>query len=505
MGTRIRLPRLVLLAALTGIGSTVFGCLQPAKEAPAVNPVSSPTNASRSLEGSPARTAASPTPAAPSAAASPATAAPPASPAGPSPDPSAVAVIAAIAAAAQPLTGSPTDYDALIAQLADVDFVLLGEPSHGTHEVYEERAEITRRLIDEAGFSGLVIEGDWPDAWRVDRYVRGIGDDTTPAEALGEFDEFPEWMWRNDAFAELVGWLHERNGALPYERQAGVYGMDLYSLPESIAAVAPELRPFDAAAAARAERRYTCAGTTGTLDPSGEGRSCEQQVGAVLREAMEVADAVPPAEGEQADRAFSAVQNARIVVNGRRYAIGEGGATEPPWNIRDRHMGETVSALREHLLRTGRSGKLVIWAHNSHIGDARATDVADRGQLNLGQLVREESGVESVLVGFSTYTGTVTAAHRWGDPAVQMDVLPALPGSHPELLHEVSQVAADDFLVFLGPEAPAPLRDERLERYIGVIYLPQTERQSHYFGTVIADEYDVLIHLDETTAVRPLD
>lgn len=405
----------------------------------------------------------------------------------------------------QPLTGAPGDYDALIARLADADVVLLGEPSHGTAEVYEERAEISRRLIEEAGFAGIAIEGDWPDARRVDRYVRGLGDDTTPSEALADFDVFPQWMWRNEQFAELVAWLRDHNSSLPYPRQAAVYGIDVYSIPESLAAVPAELRPFDPYAAARAERRYECAGETGIVNPRDEQAPCSERVEQVLRDAVTLAEAVPPGDTEEADDAFSAVQNARIVVNGRRYTIGAAAAGESSWNIRDRHMAETLWALRDHLLSTGRTGRLVVWAHNSHIGDARATDVARRGQLNLGQLAREQPGIESVLVGFSTYTGTVTAADNWDEPAEQMDVLPALPGSHPDLLHAVSLAGPGDFLVSLGPEAPAPLHAERLERYIGVIYRPETERQSHYFSTSIADEYDVLVHLDETTAVQPLD
>ncbi len=198
------------------------------------------------------------------------------------------------------------------------------------------------------------------------------------------------------------------------------------------------------------------------------------------------------------------MQNARIVVNGRRYTLGEGADGESSWNIRDRHMAETL--WRCATTWSGRAAAIDSSSgRTTRVGDARATEVAGRGQLNLGQLVRERPGVESVIVGFSTYTGTVTAAHDWGEPAQEMDVLPALPGSHPDLLHEVSRSSADEFLVVLGADAPPPLREERLERYIGVIYRPETERVSHYFATRIAEEYDLLIHLDETTAVRPLE
>ena len=506
MAEVLRNVRFLLLAVLGCAGVIVSACSslgQPS--AGATTPVG-PTGTGAG--GSPTETASASVDPQASASARPATPPPSAAPearstlaASPAADASA---IAAVEGDVQPLTGNPGDYDALIQRLARADVVLLGEPSHGTQEVYEERAEITRRLIDEAGFSGVVIEGDWPDAWRVDRYVRGLGEDATTDDALGEFDSFPEWMWRNAVFAELVGWLRDRNGSLPYEAQAGVYGMDLYSLPESIAAVPEELRSFDPTAAARAERRYACAGPSGTMDSHEDGPSCAEHVRAALQHAIEVGEAVGE-DAEDADRAFSAVQNARIVVNGRRYALGEGGVNEPSWNTRDRHMAETLWTLRDHLRRTGRTGRLVVWAHNSHIGDARATDVAERGQLNLGQLVREQPDIESALVGFSTYTGTVTAASDWGAPGVVMEVVPALSGSHPELLHGVAEAGPRDFLVFLGPDAPAPLREERLERYIGVIYRPQTERVSHYFATRIADEYDALIHVDETTALEPLD
>jgi erythromycin esterase-like protein len=323
-----------------------------------------------------------------------------------------VAEVAAVAAAARPLRGDPDDHDELLARMGDADVVLLGEPSHGTHEVYAERAEITRRLIEEAGFSGVAIEGDWPDAWRADRYVRGIGEDATPAEALAEFDAFPEWMWRNEVVADLVGWLRERNAGLPYAEQAGIYGLDLYSLPESTVAVAEELRPIDAAAAAQADRRYACTGVTAFPAPHDETTECSEHVREALREAQAVLDAVPEGRTEEADRAFSAAQNARIVVNGRRYTLGEGAEDESSWNIRDRHMAETLWSIRDHLRETGRSGRLVVWAHDSHIGDARATEVAERGQLNLGQLVRERSGVRSFLLGFSTYTGCRRAIRR---------------------------------------------------------------------------------------------
>jgi erythromycin esterase-like protein len=427
----------------------------------------------------------------------------------PQPDPSSAvgadsADVAAIAAAVHPLTGAAEDYDALIDRIGDADLVLLGEPSHGSHEVYEERATITRRLIEEEGFAGLVIEGDWPDAWRVDRYVRGIGPDRSAAEALAGFDTFPEWMWRNEVFAEFVEWLRARNAPLPYERQAGVYGLDLYSLDESTDAAPVELRAIDPDAAERVADRYACTDGPVASDPSPGAPTCADQVREALRDAAAVVSSVDAARPERADRAFSASQHARIVVNGRRYTLGEDADGDSTWNIRDRHMAETVLALRDHLSRTGRSGRLVVWAHDSHVGDASATAMTDRGQIDLGQLVRERDDVEPVLVGFSTYTGTVTAADDWGLPGREMDVVPALPESHAALLHAVAVDGPDDFLVFLGPDAPAPLREERLERYIGVIYRPETERLSHYFESVIADEYDVVIHLDRTTAIRAL-
>jgi erythromycin esterase-like protein len=404
-----------------------------------------------------------------------------------------------------PIEGSLADEDGLFARLAPADIVLLGEPSHGTHEVYEARAALSSRLIDEAGFAGVVIEADWPDAWRVDRYVRGMSDDTSAAHALGEFDEFPAWMWRNEPFADFVEWLRQRNASLPYEERAGVYGMDVYSLADSLASVSPEVGRFDRRIADRLERRYRCAGPTGADTAHAAGPSCAEHVRAALADAAAVAAAVPASDAMGADRAFSALQNARVVVNGRSYFLGEESAGELPWNIRDAHMADTLWALREHLIRTGRSGRLVVWAHNSHIGDARETEVAQRGQLNLCQLVRESEAIESVLVGFSTYAGTVTAADSWGGDQQLMDVVPALPESHAGVLHGAALLSSPDFFVLLGDEAPSALHAERQERYIGVIYLPQSELMSHYLSARLAEEYDVVVHLDRTSGVRALD
>ena len=404
-----------------------------------------------------------------------------------------------------PVEASLANEGALFDVVAAADVVLLGEPSHGSHEVYQARAELSARLIDDAGFSGVVIEADWPEAWRVDRYVRGIGPDRTAAQALGEFDEFPVWMWRNEPFAAFVEWLRERNSGLSYAEQAGVYGMDLYSVAESVLAAPPQVQPFDAAAAARMERRYQCAGATGTETSPDPGPSCAGQLRSALDEAESLTAAVPATDPAAADRSFSAAQNARIVVNGRRYFLGEEAAGEQSWNIRDQHMAETLWVLRDHLMRTGRTGQLVVWAHNSHIGDASATEVAERAQLNLGQLVRDNSEVDAALVGFSTYTGTVTAADYWDADAEQMDIVPALPESHEAVLHEVALGTSPNFYVVLGDGAPAQLDVERLERYIGAIYRPDSERISHYLTSRLADEYDVVVHIDRTTAVQALE
>ncbi len=394
--------------------------------------------------------------------------------------------------------------DELLERAASARYVLLGEASHGTDEFYRERAAITRRLIAEAHFTAVAIEGDWPAAHRVNRYVRGVGADTSAEQALGDFRRFPSWMWRNEAVAEFVTWLRSHNDARdPGHRQAGFYGLDLYSPRTSMEAVVSHLRETDPAAAQRARERYACFDHFGR-DPqvyalqagiAGE-ESCERQVVEQLIELRERAATLAIGD-DDGDGRFYAEQNARLVVNAERYyrALFRGGIES--WNVRDAHMAETLDDLVAHLERTCGPAKVVVWAHNSHLGDARATETAREGELNLGQLVRERAGTDVLIAGFTTYAGTVTAASDWGGPALRRRVRPALAGSWEELLH--ARGAAR--LVLDAAQLPG----ERLQRAIGVIYRPETERVSHYLRARIAEQFDLVVHIDETHALAPLE
>jgi erythromycin esterase-like protein/predicted phosphoribosyltransferase len=405
----------------------------------------------------------------------------------------------------RPLTGTERDYDPLVERATATQFVLIGEASHGTHEFYRERAEITKRLITERGFTAVAVEADWPDAYRVNRFVRGESDDDSPEQALSDFRRFPVWMWRNTVVAEFVAWLREWNDALPESApKVGFYGLDLYSLHTSMEAVIAYLEEIDPEAAQRARQRYGC------FDQFGRGpqiyayeagiagaEPCEQQVVQQLVELRNQAAALAGRDAHaQADGHFYAEQNARLVVNAERYyrAMFRGGVQS--WNLRDQHMVETLEELTAHLERTSGQTKVAVWEHNSHLGDNRATEVGQAGQLNVGQLMRERHGPDTLLVGFTTYTGTVTAASDWGAPAERKHIRRALPGSWEELFHEQGLPA---FLL-----DTAGMRGRRLERAIGVVYRPETERISHYFNARLADQFDAVIHLDETHALEPL-
>jgi erythromycin esterase-like protein/adenine/guanine phosphoribosyltransferase-like PRPP-binding protein len=403
------------------------------------------------------------------------------------------------------LTGSERDYDPLVERATATRFVLIGEATHGTDEFYRERAELTKRLIAEGGFTAVAVEADWPDAYRLNRFVRGESEDRSAEEALSEFRRFPVWMWRNTVVAGFVGWLREWNDSLPSGApKVGFYGLDLYSLHRSMEAVIAHLEEVDPEAAQRARERYRCFDQFGR-DPQiyayeagiAGAEPCEQQVVEQLVELRNEVGRLAERDG-QVDGHFYAEQNARLVVNAERYyrAMFRGGVQS--WNLRDQHMAETLEELTAHLERTGGGPvKVAVWEHNSHLGDNRATEVGQAGQLNVGQLVREHHGRDALLLGFTTYTGTVTAASDWDGPAERKLVRPALPGSWEELFHERG---VPGFLI-----DTAELHGRRLERAIGVVYRPETERISHYFNARLADQFDAVIHLDETHALEPLE
>jgi erythromycin esterase-like protein len=419
----------------------------------------------------------------------------------------------AIRKAAHPLDRREPDYGPLLDLVGDARFVLLGEASHGTHEFYRARAEITKRLIEEKGFTAVAVEADWPAAYRVNRYVRGASDDESATEALGDFERFPTWMWRNSDVLDFVGWLRQHNDSLPRgDSKMGFYGIDLYSMYASMEAVLAYLDRIDPEAAKRARYRYQCFGHFGEDSQAygyaasfGFSQPCEEEVVNQLVELRRSASDYMQMDGRVAeDEYFYAEQNARLVKNAEQYYRSMFGGRMQSWNLRDQHMAETLDALVSHFDRQGQHTKVAVWAHNSHLGDARFTEMGQRGELNVGQLVRELYGDDAVLVGFSTNTGTVTAASNWDEPPQRKRVRPALPESYEALFHSIEM---PDFLLILraAGEVAESLRKPRLERAIGVIYRPETERISHYFHAQLPGQFDAVIHFDETRAVEPLE
>ena len=414
---------------------------------------------------------------------------------------------------AHPLRDATGNYDPLMELVGEARFVLLGEASHGTHEFYKARAEITKRLIKEKGFTAVAVEADWPDAYRVNRYVRGAKDDANSDEALAGFKRFPTWMWRNLDVLDFVSWLRAYNDETGADAEkVGFYGLDLYSLHASIEAVLGYLDKVDSEAAKRARYRYSCfehfgenTQAYGYAASYGLTESCEREVLGQLVELRRRAAEYASRDGRvAADEFFFAEQNARLVKNAEEYYRTMFHGRVESWNKRDMHMAETLDALVTHLSGQGQRAKIAVWEHNSHLGDARATEIGESGELNVGQLVREKYGRQAVLVGFSTYTGTVTAASDWGAPAERKRIRPGLQGSYEALFHEAG---VENFLLVLrdASHLASALRGPRLERAIGVIYLPQTERLSHYFHARLPDQFDAMIHFDETRAVEPLE
>jgi len=414
---------------------------------------------------------------------------------------------------AHSLTGAKADFDPIMEMVGDARFVLIGEASHGTHDFYATRAEITKRLIEEKGFTGVAVEADWPDAYRINRFVRGGGDGTTAISALEDFKRFPMWMWRNADVLNFVGWLHEHNDALPKDKpKTGFYGLDLYSLYASMRAVLDYLDKVDPEAAQRARYRYSCFEAFGEEPQSygyaasfGMSKTCEDEAVRQLVELQQQAAEYIKRDGILAeDEQFFAEINARVVVDAEEYYRSMFRGRVSSWNLRDRHMVDTLDSLARHLDKQVGQSKFVVWEHNSHLGDARATEMGSMGEWNVGQLVRERHGDEARLIGFTTYSGTVTAADDWDEPAKRKNVRPGLPGSYESLFHDTG---IPNFLLVLrdNKQLSDKLRGPHLERAIGVIYRPDTERISHYFNTRLSEQFDAILHLDETHALEPLD
>jgi erythromycin esterase-like protein len=389
--------------------------------------------------------------------------------------------------------------------------VLIGEETHGTSEFYRYRADLTRALIEQRRFGIVAVEADWPDAYRANRWVRGLDPDGTADDALADFARFPRWMWRNREVVRFLRWLKAANADRPHHAQVGFYGLDLYSLHRSMAQVIDYLDRVDPDAAGRARRGYAC------FDAFGEDvqlygyaaslnlrRSCEDEAVEQLVQLRRRAADYAARDGHlAADDYFVAEQNARVVRNAEMYyrAMFRGGVES--WNVRDRHMMDTLVTLAEHAAQQGRSAKVVVWAHNSHLGDARATSMEDLGELNLGQLAKERYGTACFSVGMTTHHGEVTAAHEWDEPAALRRVQPSLSGSYEHLFHETGLPAF--VLPLSNPEVKQALAGPRPERAIGVIYRPETERASHYFDAQLPRQFSAVVHVDRSHAVEPLE
>jgi protein-L-isoaspartate(D-aspartate) O-methyltransferase len=397
------------------------------------------------------------------------------------------------------------DLNPLLERIGSARIVLLGEATHGTSEFYRMRERITRELIIEKGFRFVAIEADWPDAARVDHYVRHF---QYPPSEWTAFARFPTWMWRNTEVRDFVSWLRKHNGTVEKSKRVAFHGLDLYSLYDSIRSVLNYLDEVDPQSASVARERYGCL-TPWQRDPATYGHAaltgsyptCEADVVRALTDLLAKRRAYAEHDGE---RFLDAEQNARLIANAERYYRIMYYGSRASWNLRDNHMFETLKNL---LAFHGPDSKAVVWAHNSHVGNAGATEMAARGEHNIGQLCRREFGDQAYLVGFGTHSGTVAAASAWDGPMEIKDIRPSLANSYERLCHATGHAR---FMLGLRGRSddlcgPAGLGKERLERAIGVIYRPETEMASHYFRANLPQQFDEYVWFDTTRAVTPLD
>ncbi len=403
---------------------------------------------------------------------------------------------------AHPLN-TPKDLDPLMDRIGDARIVMLGEASHGTHEYYTWRSYITKRLITEKGFRFIAVEGDWPDCYKLNRYIKDYTSKNSAADVLQTFDRWPAWMWANWETAALAEWLKRHNSTELHDRKAGFYGLDMYSLWESMESILQYLEKTDPQALKLAQDAYRC------FEPyrEGEGRDyasavrfvpilCENEVANLL---AEIRRKMPNYDHDY-EAAFSAEQNALIAVNAEGYyrSMLQGGAAS--WNARDRHMQETL----ERLLRFhGSKSKVIVWAHNTHIGDSRFTDMAIEGMQSIGELSRKAFRPdEVVLVGFGSYEGSVVAGNSWGDDMRIKDVPKGIHNSWEWCMH---LAGPENKLLLMNDFADTPLAEEPVgHRAIGVVYNPQYEHYSNYVPSVIAKRYDAFLYLDQTQALHPM-
>lgn len=396
------------------------------------------------------------------------------------------------------------ELDGMMQRIGSSRVVLIGEASHGTSEFYRMRQRITRRLVEEKGFNTIAIEGDWPDVARIDDYVRHRD---VPARSWEAFSRFPTWMWRNREVAEFVDWLRQHNLALEEADRVAMHGLDLYSLYRSASAVIAYLEQVDAELAEVARQRYGCLSpwqgdpaAYGHAALSGRYRSCENDVAMVLADLFAKQQELACGDRER-EAFFDAVQNARLSANAERYYRVMYYGSRASWNLRDQHMFDTLKAVMEF---HGPDAKVVVWAHNSHVGDARATEMSARGEHNIGQLTRQAFGEDMYAIGFGTDHGTVAAADNWGGDMRIMQVRPSHPQSYERVFHLTN--APGLLLGLRGGERELlkGLSAPRLQRAIGVIYRPETEMASHYFEAELPRQFDEYIWIDETHAVEPL-
>jgi len=397
---------------------------------------------------------------------------------------------------------SSKDLDALLSDIGDRSIVMLGEASHGTHEFYTWRTAISKRLIEEKGFSFIAVEGDWPDCYKINRYVKGYKDaGDNIRNVLMKFDRWPTWMWANWEVAALAEWLNDHNQKLPADKKIGFYGLDVYSLWDSMNEMVKYLNKEDPQAAAIAKKAILC------FEPyryneqlyarySLTEHSCRKKVLALLKEIRMKAQFL---DGDR-EAGFNTEQNALIAVNAEKYYTGMMGFDNESWNIRDRHMMQTLHRLMKF---HGKNAKGIVWEHNTHIGDARATNMKRQGMINIGQLAREEYRDDKVyLIGFASHSGTVIAGDEWGAPMEEFEVPTARVGSIEDILHKES--ASDRYILFSEGIPEKIYETEVYHRAIGVVYHPGSEKLGNYVPSVLSRRYDALLFLDETSALHPL-
>ncbi len=393
-----------------------------------------------------------------------------------------------------------SDLDYMLSDIGDSRVVMLGEASHGTHEFYSWRNELTKRLIDEKGFSFVAVEGDWPDCYRYNRYVKGYDHTSATAKEIANtYRRWPRWMWANAETAQFISWIRKYNDARVKSDKVGFYGLDVYSLWDSITAAADYISKHHPESIEQAREAYRCFEPY-REDPIGYaygGRglpgSCQEEVVNMLVGLIQAQQA----DEHDPEEHFNAEQNAMVALNAERYYKSMLGGQAESWNVRDHHMMGTLQRLME---RYGKEAKAIIWAHNTHIGDARATDMADAGMINIGQLVREFYKDSSYAVGFGTYKGTVIAADAWDAPAEIIKVPPARPESWDGLFHKT--VGSDGYLMLRGLTKDTAA--QRMQRAIGVVYHPDLEQYGNYVPTKLSERYDAYIYIDKTTALTPL-